>query len=156
MLIQGYLNWFAAVKLPEHEHVSYLMPWFIITKRDVTGELKHRLICNAKELNFWLPAPHFTLESVHTIFPSLRKGMWATRIALKHANFHLGLHADLAGYVVIDIGGTRYRFRSACFGLVPLPYSWMRLMHVFETLARQHGTKEDDSFSAYDSFLCWI
>ena len=139
VLIQDYLEWHAVVRLPDTEKVPFLMPWFIITKTDVTGEIKHRLICNARAINEYLYAPRFTLATVHTMFPALRRGMWAASIDIKHAYFHMGLHPELAKYVVIEIDKVRYRFRSACFGLSPLPYLWMSIMNVVTKLARAAG-----------------
>ena len=36
VLIPDYLEWHAVVRLPDTEKVPFLMPWFIITKTDVT------------------------------------------------------------------------------------------------------------------------
>ena len=103
------------------------------------GKEKHRLIANCKELNQYFRAPPFRLDHIGTIFPYLRRGMWAAKIDLKNAYFHLGLGIQLRPYVCMMVGGTIYQFQAACFGISPLPWLWMQIMKVFLHLWRPKG-----------------
>ena len=81
--IQEYLEVGAIKEIPLHQ-AKHIIPWFVIKKGD-----KLRLITNCKELNNYLEPKPFRLENWPEIFPYLRKGMWAAKIDLKHAYFHL-------------------------------------------------------------------
>ena len=139
VLIQDYLEWRAMVRLPDSERVPFVMPRFIITKTDVSVEVKHGLICNAHKINKYLYSPRFTLATMHTMFPALRRDMWATSIGIKHAYLHMGLNPELAKYVVIEVDNVRHCFCSGCFGLSPLSYLWMTIVNVITKLARAAG-----------------
>ena len=70
------------------------------------------------------------------IFPFLKRGMWACKIDLKHAYFHLGLATHLQPYFRLKVGEDIFQFQAACFGLNNLPQLWMEVMKVFQKLCR--------------------
>ena len=92
---------------------------------------KLRLITDCRELNqYFIPKP-FKLENWGEIFPFLRKGMWAAKIDLKHAYFHLGIAEELKPYICIQVEQKVFQFQAACFGMSTLPQHWQSVMKVF-------------------------
>ena len=69
---------------------QFLVPCFIVRKPEGDG-IKSRLIADCRQLNQFLETKHFKLDHCKQIFPALRKGMWACKVDLKHAYFHLRL-----------------------------------------------------------------
>ena len=65
--------------------------------------------------------------------------MWAGKIDLKHAYFHLGLADHLKSYMRLKVGDHIFQFNAAAFGLSPLPQMWMQVMKVFQKIWRQKG-----------------
>ena len=57
--------------------------------------------------------------------------MWATKIDLKHAYFHLALAQHLKDYVCIQLEDNVFQFQAACFGLSTLSHAWQSIMKVF-------------------------
>jgi hypothetical protein len=131
--IQEYLD-VGALKEISLQQAKHLIPWFVIKK----GE-KLRLITNCKELNNYLDPKPFRLENWQEIFPSLRKGMWAAKIDLKHAYFHLQLADSLRPYMCIQVQQKVFQFQAACFGLSTLPQQWQSVMKVFLKKWRKQG-----------------
>ena len=86
----------------------HLIPWFVIKK----GE-KLRLITDSREINKFLEPKPFKLENWQEIFPYLRKGMWAAKIDLKHAYFHLGIAEPLTQYIRIQVENRVFQFQGA-------------------------------------------
>ena len=74
-----------------------------------------------------------------SIFPCLKRNMFAAKIDLKHAYFHLGLSETLKEYVVLKVGDRCFQFQGAAFGLSPLPQLWMLVMKTFSRLWRKKG-----------------
>jgi hypothetical protein len=117
---------------------KYLVPWFVITKQE--GEkVKHRLISDCRQLNLALSPPKFRLDHWKDIFPVLEPHMWATKIDLQHAYFHLALSENIKKFVRMKIGNRVFQMEAACFGLSSLPYLWMQVMHVFLKKWRAQG-----------------
>ena len=129
----------AVRKLLPHESHHHLVPWFIIRKMEANKKEKLRLISDCRELNQYFQPGHFKLDHMQHIFPMLRKGMWAAKIDLKHAYFHVGLHPHLRKYMHLQVGTQVWEFQAACFGLNVLPQLFMKLMKTFQRLWRQQG-----------------
>ena len=136
--LEEYLTVGAIKEIPFLE-AKHLIPWFVIKK----GE-KLRLITDCREINQFLPTKPFKLENWQEIFPSLRKGMWAAKIDLKHAYFHMGLADSLKEYMCINLGDRVFQFQAICFGMSPLPQLWQSIMKTFLKKWRKIGIQ------------CWI
>ena len=65
--------------------------------------------------------------------------MWAGKIDLKNAYFHLELEKTLQSYIRLQVAGKIYQFQAACFGISTLPQLWMQVMKVFQKIWRQKG-----------------
>ena len=128
-----------AVKEIPPSHARHLIPWFVIKK----GE-KLRLITDCREINRYLEPKPFKLENWQEIFPYLKKGMWAAKIDLKHAYFHLGIADTLKKYICIQVEENVFQFQGTCFGMRTLPQQWQSVMKVFLKKWRSQG------------FQCWI
>ena len=74
---------------------------------------------------------HFRLDTWQILFPFLRKGMFACKIDLKDAYFHLALAKELQPYLTLKVEDQFYQFQSVWFGLSPLPEIWQGVMNVF-------------------------
>ena len=122
-----------------HESMArHLIPWFLIKK--LKGEkTKLRLISDCRELNQFFKYQPFRLDNWSNIFPVLRQGMWAAKLDLRHAYFHLRLRRELKPFVCLKLGNQTFQFQSACFRLAPLPHHWQQLMKTFLKRWRQLG-----------------
>ena len=118
---------------------KFLVPWFVLEKKEKEGKRKLRLITDCRQLNYFLGTKHFKLDHWQHIFPVLRKNMFATKIDLKNAYFHLELHQNIKPYMHIKVGEDIFQFNAACFGLNILPQHWMEVMKVFQKLWRSKG-----------------
>ena len=65
--------------------------------------------------------------------------MWAAKIDLKHAYFHLQIAEGLRPYMCIQVEQKVYQFQAACFGLSTLPQQWQSVMKVFLKKWRKQG-----------------
>jgi hypothetical protein len=65
--------------------------------------------------------------------------MWAVKVDLKNAYFHLQLSENLKTFVRMEIGERVFQMEGACFGLSTLPYLWMEVMTVFVKKWRKMG-----------------
>ena len=83
----------------------YLVPWTVLSKWE-GDNAKHRLISDCRVLNSFLRPPHFKLDHWGQIFPFVRKGMWAAKIDLRHAYFHLPLGDGMKRYLRFNVGDT--------------------------------------------------
>ena len=127
-----------AVKEVPPDSDQFLVPWFIIRKQEETGE-KVRLISDCRQLNLNLCPPKFRLDHLQNIFPVLKKGLFAAKIDLQHAYFHLGIHPSKRKYFRHQVGEKIWEFQAACFGLSILPELWMRVMKPLQKLWRAKG-----------------
>jgi hypothetical protein len=136
-LLQEYAQ-VGAVKKVGWEGTQFLVPWFVLAKKD--GEVeKLRLICDCREINIFLDPKPFRLEHWRDIFPFLRKDMWAGKVDLKDAYFHLGLGDQLKPFIRLQVDTEIWEFQAACFGLSTLPQIWMSIMRVFQKIWRAKG-----------------
>jgi hypothetical protein len=129
--------------------VKHLVPWFVISKPEGSGQ-KHRLIADCRQVNQFLTAPHFKMDHWGQIFPFVRKDMWACKVDLKHAYFHLPLGRNLQEYLVLQIQNRLFQFLAAPFGLSPLPFLWTQVM---KTLAKVWRSKGLNVFVYLDDIL---
>jgi len=108
--------------------MKFLIPWFVLSKREPTGEIRNRLISDCRLLNVHLVPPQFRLENIQQVFPVLRKGMHAIKVDLKNAYFHLGVADVVKPYLCMQVGEKFYQWQEAPFGLSILPFLFQSLM----------------------------
>ena len=136
-VLEEYMAVGAVIKNPPGV-TRHLVPWFVI-KKEENGKEKLRLISDCRQLNHFFNPQRFKLDHWKNIFPFLKKGMWAGKIDLKHAYFHLKLAEQLKPFLRMEVAGDIYQFQAACFGLSTLPQIWMEVMKVFQKLWRKRG-----------------
>jgi hypothetical protein len=90
-IVQEYLEVGALREIPPTAELKFLIPWFVLTKKESSGEEKSRLISDCRALNRHLNPPKFRLDNIQQVFPVLRRGMFAIKVDWKHAYFHLGV-----------------------------------------------------------------
>jgi hypothetical protein len=129
--------------------VRHLVPWFVISKAEGTSQ-KHRLITDCRKVNRLLQAPHFKMDHWGQNFPFVRRGMWACKVDLKHAYFHLPLAKNLQEYLVLQVKDRFFQFQAAPFGLSHLPFLWTQVM---KTLVKAWRKKSINSFVYLDDVL---
>ena len=95
-VLEEYMEVGAVIKDPPGP-TKHLVPWFVISKQE-QGKEKLRLISDCRIINQFFDPKHFKLDHWKNIFPFLKKGMWAGKVDLKHAYFHLGLADQLKNY----------------------------------------------------------
>ena len=127
-----------AAKEVDLENSKYLVPWFVITKTE-GDKIKNRLISDCREINQSLNPQKFRLDHWKEIFPVLEPKMWAVKIDLQNAYFHLPLSNAIKNYIRMEIGPKVFQMEGACFGLSTLPYLWTQIMHVFLKRWRKLG-----------------
>ena len=128
----GAINELSSMEL-QHGAVRYLVPWRVNSKLEGENP-KHRLISDCRLLNAYLDPPHFKLDHWGQIFPFVCKGMWAAKLDLKHAYFHLPLAEGMKPYLCFNLS---FRlFQAACFRLSTLPQLVMSVMKVYQKLWR--------------------
>ena len=89
---------------------------------------KLRFITDCREIYQFLQPKPVKLENWQQIFPLLRKVMWAAKIDLKHAYFHLGIAEQLKEYICIQVQDKVFQFQGACFGMSTNPQQWQSVM----------------------------
>ena len=109
-VIQDYVQAKAAKEV-SLQGTRYLVPWFVIQKVEPSGKIKNRLISDCREINKELTPPRFKLDHWKDIFPQLEKGMWATKVDLKNAYFHLELSQALKPFIRMKIGEKFFRWK---------------------------------------------
>ena len=127
-IIQDYLQVGALREIPPTAEINFLIPWFVLSKKEPTGEIKNRLISDCRLLNVHLDPPQFRLENIQQVFPLLRKGMHAIKVDLKNAYFHLGVADVVKPYLCMQVGEKFYQWQEAPFGLSVLPFLFQSLM----------------------------
>ena len=128
------------VQQPEaQQDTRYLVPWFVLSRPEVGGGVKHRLISDCRLINNFLDPPKFRLENWREIFPHMKKGMWACKVDLKHAYFHLELADSIKPYLRLQVGAEVLEFQGAAFGISTLPYIWTQVMKVPLKIWRAKG-----------------
>ena len=131
-ILQEYLEVGAVQQLQGEEllETKFLVPWVLIKKQENVSP-KVRLIADCRLLNQHIQTQHFLLNQWPDIFPFLKKGMFAGKVDLKHAYFHLKVSEELKTFLRPQVGPKVYQFNAAPFGLNLLPQLWMEVMKTF-------------------------
>ena len=112
-VIQEYLS-LGAVEPCSLCGLRFSVPWFVLSKVEPSGSIKRRFITNMRPINKFIACSPFKLDHWGIVFPMLRKGMYAAKVDLSHAYFHIPLSSNVARYIGVEVDGSCYRFRSQC------------------------------------------
>ena len=122
---------------------KHLIPWFVIKKLEIlpSGEKKEkmRLISDCREINHYFSPSTFKMDHLQTLFPFLEKGLWAAKIDLTHAYFHLPVSHQLKPYLCLQVGTQVFHIQGAPFGINSLPQKWTSIMKVLQ----KYGEKKE-------------
>ncbi|KAJ4453893.1 putative Retrovirus-related Pol polyprotein from transposon opus [Paratrimastix pyriformis] len=102
---------------------------------------KWRLILDLTALNHFIFCPSFKMEGWKTVRAVVEPMMWATKIDLKHAYFHIPIFPPHRKYLGVEWEGTEYRFQALPFGLNVAPRIFTKTMRVAIKEARRHGMR---------------
>ena len=78
---------------------------------------KWRPILDLSNLNLFLKAEKFKMETPETIRTSLQQGEWVTSIDFKDAYFHIPIQEQSRKYLRFHVQGPTYQFKALPFGL---------------------------------------
>ena len=98
-----------------------------------------RPVIDLSTLNTFLEAPHFKMETVHSIMGALQQGLWCTSLDLKDAFFHVPIAPRHRKYLRFTIQGRHYQFRALPFGLTTSPYVFTRVVKAVGSFVRSSG-----------------
>ena len=100
---------------------------------------KWRLIFDISNLNQFLVAPKFKMESAKTVRQFLKLNHYAVKLDLSDAFLHVPLHRSFRKYMRFFHRGKPYQFKSICFGanFSPFIFSYLinTVMKFFHKLA---------------------
>ena len=88
-----------------------------------------RCIFDISQLNKYLVAPRFRMESANSIRNLLKLNNYAVKIDLSDAFLHVPLHPSFKKYMRFFHRGKAYQFRTICFGANFSPYIFSYLIN---------------------------
>ena len=116
-----------AVELVKHKtSLSFFNRLFLVPKPNN----QWRPILDLSNLNFFLKAEKFKMETPETIRTSLRQGVWVTSIDFKDAYFHIPIQEQSRKYVRFHFQGQTYQFKALPFGLSTAPLEFTVVVKV--------------------------
>ena len=91
---------------------------------------KWRCIFDISELNKYLNAPRFRMESTNSIRKLLKLNNYCVKLDLSDAFLHVPLHPSFKKYMRFFHRGRAYQFRTICFGANFSPYIFSYLINI--------------------------
>ena len=91
---------------------------------------KWRCIFDISNLNKYILAPKFRMESTSTVRNFLKLNNYAVKLDLSDAFLHVPLHKNYRKYMRFFHRGRPYQFKSICFGANFSPYVFSYLINV--------------------------
>ena len=88
---------------------------------------KWKPILDLSNLNFFLKAEKFKMETPETIRTSLQQGEWVTSIDFRDAYFHIPIRKQSRKYLRFHVQGQTYQFKSRLCPLVCPQHPWSSL-----------------------------
>ena len=89
-----------------------------------------RCIFDISELNKYLIAPRFKMESTNSIRKLLKLNYYCVKLDLSDAFLHVPLHPSFRKYMRFFHRGKAYQFKTICFGANFSPYIFSYLINV--------------------------
>ena len=102
---------------------------------------KWRPILDLSNLNQFLKAEKFKMETPETIQTSLQAGEWVTSIDFKDAYFHIPIHKHSRKYLRFHVQGKTCQFRALPFGLSTVPLEFTVVTKEVKLMALQKGIR---------------
>ena len=102
---------------------------------------KWRPILDLSNLNTFLKAEKFKMETPETIRTSLQTGEWVTSIDFKDAYFHIPIQPMSRKYLRFHVQGQTYQFKALSFGLSTAPLEFTVVTKEVKLMALQKGIR---------------
>ena len=102
---------------------------------------KWRPILDLSNLNLFLKAKKFKMETPETIRTSLQKGEWVTSIDFKDAYFHIPIQEQSRKYLRFHVQGQTYQFKALPFGLSTAPLEFTVIAKEVKLMATHKGIR---------------
>ena len=100
-----------------------------------------RPILDLSNLNFFLKAEKFKMETPETIRTSLQQGEWVTSIDFKDAYFHIPIQEQSRKYLRFHVQGQTYQFKALRFGLSTAPLEFTVVAKEVKLMAIHKGIR---------------
>ena len=98
-------------------------------------------ILDLSNLNKFLKAEKFKLETPETIWTSLQTEKWMTSIDFKDAYFHIPIQNQSKKYLRFHVQGKTYQFKALPFGLSTAPLEFTVVTEEVKLTALQKGIR---------------
>ena len=102
---------------------------------------KWRPILDLSNLNLFLKAEKFKMETPETIRTSLQQGEWVTSIDFKDAYFHIPIQEQSRKYLRFHVQGQTYQFKALPFGLATAPLEFTVIAKEVKLMASHKGIR---------------
>ena len=102
---------------------------------------KWRPILDLSNLNLFLKAEKFKMETPETIRTSLQQGEWVTSIDFKDAYFHIPIQEQSRKYLRFHVQGQTYQFKALPFGLSTAPLEFTVIAKEVKLMASHKGIR---------------
>ena len=89
---------------------------------------KNRLIFDMSFLNQFIKFPKFSLLKIPTILHILHRSVFAAKIDLSKAYYHITIHENYKKFFTFALGTKKYQFNNMPFGLASAPYIFTTIM----------------------------
>ena len=106
--------------------IQYIVPCFVVPQPRKIGHF----ITNFKRVNGWIHPDYFRFDSWHVTFKFWGRGVWATKIDIFDAHFHIPLSDNFNRFVDVNVDGEVYQFLAMPFGLNCAPHVFMQFLTV--------------------------
>ncbi|KAG1178037.1 hypothetical protein G6F36_010725 [Rhizopus arrhizus] len=108
---------------PQDPSPGFYSSMFVIPKRNGG----HRPVFNLKNLNQYLTAPHFKMETIQDVTRMLKANDWLTSIDLSDAFLHIPVDPTSRRYLRFHWKGQSYQFCTTPFGLSLVPWLFTKI-----------------------------
>ena len=102
---------------------------------------KWRPILDLSNLNQFLKAQKFKMETPETMRTFLQEGEWVTSIDFKETYFHIPIHEQSRKYLRFHIQGQTYQFKVLPFGLSTAPMEFIVIAKEVKIMATRKGIR---------------
>ena len=102
---------------------------------------KWRPILDLSNLNLFLKAEKFMMETLETIRTSLQQGEWVTSIDFKDTYFHIAIQEQSRKYLRFHLQGQTYQFKALPFGLSTAPLEFTVVAKEVKLMAIHKGIR---------------
>lgn len=116
---------------------SFYSSMFVIPKKN--GGV--RPVFNHKQLNQYVEAPHFKMETIREVSQMIKPKDYLVSIYLSDAFLHIELHQDSRHYLRFKWKDQVYQYRTTAFGLSSSPYVFTKVCRPILEHLRSQGIR---------------